>query len=245
MSLIKPHLGATKPVTGTAASLSDNTLAYLSQSLLIDEPCEDALATLIFAHGAGAPMDSDFMAQVTAILSAKGYRVVRFEFPYMHERRQTGKRRPPNRAPELLNCFEALLEDISSRFSEPIILMGKSMGGRMATLLADLLLEPQLSKLVGIVALGYPFHPQAKPQTLRTAHLEDFALPLLIVQGERDKLGSKDEVAGYHLDSSIECYWLEDGDHDLKPRVKSGFSHNQHINTACDVVSARIQKWLS
>jgi predicted alpha/beta-hydrolase family hydrolase len=87
-------------------------------------------------------------------------------------------------------------------------------------------------KIAGLLCLGYPFHPMGKPTQLRTAHLEKLKCPALIVQGTRDIMGARDEVMGYKLSKSIEILWLEDGDHDLKPRkAVSGFTASGHMKT--------------
>ncbi|MFT5593176.1 MAG: putative alpha/beta-hydrolase family hydrolase [Oceanicoccus sp.] len=184
---------------------------------------EQHSVTCVFAHGAGAPMDSEFMQIIAKGLSQIGIRVVRFEFPYMQERRLNGKKRPPNRQPELIECFNQVLELQTG----PCVIMGKSMGGRMASLLASESI--QAGKVLGVLALGYPFHPQGKPEKLRIDHLPQVNVPMAIVQGTRDKLGSLDEVKQLPIPKDIEFLWLEDGDHDLKPRVKSGFTHKQHL----------------
>ena len=199
---------------------------------LIDEPQGLVQASYIFAHGSGAPMDSDFMQSITELLIAKGVRVIRFEFPYMSERRKSGKRRPPNRQPELLECFRQVVERVSKRFAEPLFIGGKSMGGRMATLL--LTASPQQLSCKGVVCFGYPFHPQGKPDKLRTEHLFNISVPMLVLQGTRDSLGNCKEVEGYGLSEAIEMYWLKDGDHDLKPRIKSGFKQSEHLQAAAE-----------
>jgi len=206
---------------------------------LIDSaPVKALVPTLVLAHGAGAPMDSDFMQIVAALLAARGVRVVRFEFPYMQERRQSGKRRPPNRQPELLQAWREALADCRTQFhdpSMPLFIGGKSMGGRMASLIAD---EESVD---GLVCLGYPFHPQGKPEQLRTEHLKTLQTPALVVQGTRDALGNREEAEAYTLSPQIEILWLEDGDHDLKPRVKSGYTHSQHMQTAATAIAAFMQ----
>lgn len=197
---------------------------------LIDEPDGAVIASYIFAHGAGAPMDSDFMQDMAERLCAAGVRVIRFEFPYMAERRDNGKRRPPNRQPELLDCWRKVIAAVQQVYSEPLFIGGKSMGGRMATLLLNPLDDEWA--VAGAICFGYPFHPQGKPEKLRTEHLLDMTVPTLIVQGSRDALGNIDEVAEYGLSEAVVLHWLSDGDHDLKPRVKSGFTHQQHKTMA-------------
>ncbi len=189
-----------------------------STSLIVDGPA-NAPVTFVFAHGAGAGMESDFMAAFATGLAKSGLRVVRFEFPFMAERRKTGTRRPPDREPILRETWHQV---ICSLDAGTLLLGGKSMGGRIASLIAD---EVQPA---GLVCLGYPFHPTGKPQQLRTAHLETIQTPTLIVQGERDVLGNLDEVRSYPLSKHVAVHWLPDGDHSFKPRKKSG--RTQHEN---------------
>jgi predicted alpha/beta-hydrolase family hydrolase len=194
--------------------------------LRVDGP-ERAMETVVLAHGAGAPMDSPFLEHVAAGLAARGLRVVRFEFPYMHARR-ADRRPPPDREPVLLDRWRAVLAELGGR---PPVIGGKSLGGRMASLLAD---EVGARALV---CLGYPFHPPGKPQRLRVAHLESLRTPTLVVQGTRDALGSREEVASYRLSRSIRVHWVGDGDHSLKPRARSGRSERQNLDEAVDAVA--------
>jgi len=183
----------------------------------------------VLAHGAGAPMDSDFMNVVAEGLAEHGVQVVRFEFPYMQQRRLTGKKRPPDRLPVLLDCWQQVLRDFGG--AENLIIGGKSMGGRMASLIAA------QQSVRGLVCLGYPFHPVGKPDRLRTEHLPQITSPTLIVQGVRDALGNREEVANYELPPDVRVCWLPDGDHDLKPRVKSGYTHQQHLVTTVQTIT--------
>ncbi|WP_226702386.1 alpha/beta fold hydrolase [Microbulbifer elongatus] len=205
----------------------------MSDNWLLRRPQEEPSAWFLFAHGAGAPMDSDFMQAQAELLAAQGVGVVRFEFPYMEERRESGKRRPPNKMEVLLASFQAQIERAGEELSAaPLFIGGKSMGGRVASMLAQENFEQ--GRVAGAVCLGYPFHPPGKPEKLRTEHLVPLTCPTLIVQGTRDKLGNREEVAGYPLASAIELCWLEDGDHDFKPRKASGFSQQQHWQAAAD-----------
>ncbi|MEQ9123311.1 MAG: alpha/beta hydrolase [Alphaproteobacteria bacterium] len=189
--------------------------------------------TLLFAHGAGAPMDSGFMDARAAALAARGRRTLRFEFPYMAGRRAEGRKRPPDRMPVLEMCFrEAFAAARAVTGAEPLFVGGKSMGARVASHLADEL------GAAGLICLGYPFHPPGKPERLRTDHLAGLAMPALIVQGERDPFGRADEVARYRLAAAIRIAWAPDGDHDLKPRKASGRSHADNIAFAADAVAA-------
>jgi hypothetical protein len=179
--------------------------------------------TFAFAHGAGAPMDTPFMAFFAEELAARGWRVVRFEFPYMARRRQEPKRPPPDRQPVLLAIWQAVIAHLGP---EKLVIGGKSMGGRMASLVAD------ETGVRGLACLGYPFHPAGKPEHLRTEHLATLKTPCLICQGSRDALGNAQEVAGYTLSPAIRLHWAEDGDHDLKPRKVSGRSARQNWEEA-------------
>lgn len=193
-----------------------------------------ALFDILLAHGAGAPMDSPSMNAASKALVAEGFRVTRFEFGYMAARR-SGTRRPPPKAETLADEYLAAVAAAGA--SGPLIIGGKSMGGRVATLVADRLHAE--GRIAGVLCLGYPFHPPAKPGQLRTAHLVGLATPALICQGTRDEFGTRDEVAGYGLSAAIELLWLEDGDHDLKPRKSvSGFSAADHLATMAKTVKA-------
>lgn len=187
-------------------------------------------ATLVLAHGAGAPMDSGFMAAMAERFCDRGLAVMRFEFPYMARRRQTGKKSPPDQAPVLLDSFREQL--LSFEHPEQVFIGGKSLGGRMASVLATELC------VAGVVCLGYPFHPPGKPERTRLDHLPDLRAPMLIGQGERDPLGSREEVASYALPAGIALHWLPDGDHDLKPRKTSGWTHEAHLDETARAVAA-------
>ena len=194
----------------------------------------------VFSHGAGAPLTSDFMETVSVGLAEQGVRVARFNFNYMQQRVETGSRRPPERAPHLLKQFLEVVQ----RLDQPMVIGGKSMGGRMATLLAAESSPEQLKQVKGIACLGYPFHPQGKPEKLRIEHLASIKQPVAIIQGSRDKLGDQNEVISYSLPNTFQWCWLEDGDHDFKPRVKSGLTHQQHIQSSITYLAAYIKRCL-
>jgi predicted alpha/beta-hydrolase family hydrolase len=203
--------------------------------LLIDGEAT-AHSTFLMAHGAGAAMDSAGMNALVGPLVSRGIRVVRFEFGYMAARRD-GVRRPPPRADTLAPEYRDAVAAV--REAGPIgslLIGGKSMGGRVASLVADELAD--LGYIDGLVCLGYPFHPPEKPEQPRTAHLRELRVPTLICQGTRDPFGTRDEVPGYQLSPAIEVHWLEDGDHDLRPRKAiSGLSYAQNLAEAADAVA--------
>lgn len=200
-------------------------------NLLVDDPHGTVLATLVLAHGAGAPMDSPFMSDMAELLAKRHFRVVRFEFPYMRRRREEGGRRPPDRQPVLLDCWREVYADVSSRFDGPVLIGGKSMGGRMATLVADEL------RCAGVLCLGYPAHAPGKPQALRVAALEETGIPTVLLQGERDPFGTREELADLRLSPQVEWSWLPDGNHDLKPRKASGLTHRDNLVAAADAAA--------
>lgn len=177
---------------------------------LIDGP-DAAARTFLFAHGAGGAMDTSFMNVVASGLAERGIRVVRFEFPYMAARRTSNKRGAPDRQPVLLDTFRQVVEEHGG--GGKVIVGGKSMGGRMASMIADEV------GARGLLVFGYPFHPPGKPAQTRTAHLEQLRTPSLILQGTRDTFGTRDDVAGYTLSPAIRIEWMEKGDHSLKGRI--------------------------
>jgi len=182
-----------------------------------------AALTVALAHGAGAPMDSPFMNYFADALMAAGVRVVRFEFPYMAERRLGGLHRPPDRPNVLLDVWRSVVDHFGP---ERLIIGGKSLGGRMASMVADPL------EVGGVICLGYPFHPPGKPEQRRIEHLRTLSTEALILQGTRDPFGARDEVGRYPLSHRIRFHWLEDGDHDLSPRVSSGRTTPQNWEEA-------------
>ncbi|HPU03986.1 MAG TPA: dienelactone hydrolase, partial [Rhodoglobus sp.] len=190
-------------------------------------------ATLVLGHGAGAAMDSAGMNDAARVIASRGIRVARFEFAYMAGRRE-GVRKPPPRADTLLGEYRDVVAQAA--VDGPVFIGGRSMGGRVASMVADELHEA--GTVLGLVCLGYPFHPPGKPEQLRTAHLEHLRTPALIVQGTRDEFGTREEVSGYALSPSIELVWLEDGDHGLRPRkAVSGFTYAQHLESMADAVA--------
>lgn len=189
---------------------------------------------LVLAHGAGAPADSPFMELLTAALSAQGVTTVRFEFPYMEKRRQDGKKRPPDRQPILLGHFRAVIEEARAGVDRQagVFVGGKSMGGRMASILAA---EPGIDDSVrGAVCFGYPFHPPGKNDRWRTDHFQSLCRPIQIIQGTRDPFGRQAEVEARDLDAldNVNLAWLEGGDHDYRPLARQSESREDLIQQA-------------
>ena len=174
------------------------------------------------------------MNAAAEMVAGAGIQVIRFEFEYMTKRREDGMRRGPDRAPKLVARFKEVLGLVGP--ADEVVIGGKSMGGRIASMIADEV------GAAGVVCLGYPFHPPGKPERLRTAHLETLKTPTLIVQGTRDRLGTEEEVGSYALSPSIELAWMEDGDHSFKPRRKSGRTLEQNLEAGSAAVIGLIQR---
>ena len=200
----------------------------------------DAPLRLLLAHGAGAPMDSPFMASIASELAQRGWQVLRFEFPYMAKRRLTGLGSAPDRLPRLQEAFRE--QALAAARGAPLLIGGKSMGGRIASLLADEL--AQSANVRGCICLGYPFHPPGQPQKLRTAHLESITTPTLVIQGERDSFGKRSEVETYALSTAIQLEWMPSGDHSFKPTVASGRTEAENLALAAAVVDRFGREWV-
>ena len=209
-------------------------------NLLFDGPAEAPL-TIALAHGAGAAMDSVFMQTFAEQLAAAGFRVARFEFPYMAERRATGVKKPPNRAPVLIETWRTVIDELGR---DNLIIGGKSMGGRIASVVAAEL-EREATGVRGLVCLGYPFRAPGKPlKPERIDHLAALRTPTLICQGERDTFGGINDVPSYPLSDAVRLHWLGDGDHGFKPRKKSGRSEAQNWDEAIAAIVKFAEKRL-
>jgi len=191
-------------------------LAYTADS--------SAFGALVLGHGAGAGQRSTFMVQFARAISALGVDVITFNFLYTEH-----NRRIPDRAPVLEACYRAVIASVHAQLpaaKRALFIGGKSMGGRIASMVADEV------GARGLVCLGYPFHPPGRPEKLGTKHLETLATPALVVQGTRYPFGTAEDVAGYRLSPAIRVVWLQDGDHSWKPRAASGRSEAQNMADA-------------
>ncbi len=198
---------------------------------------EDAATWLLLAPGAGAPMTSGWMVQMSERLAEAGLHVVRFDFAYMTARQTSGSRRPPPKAEKLVGEYEAAVAQLVAQHAGGKLLIGgKSLGGRVASLAAQGLYDA--GHIAGLVCLGYPFHPPDKPDQLRTQHLLTLTCPALIVQGERDPFSGRDEVPGYGLPPAITVHWATDGDHDLAPRRSSGATLDGNLTAAAHDIAS-------
>ncbi|MEE8172608.1 MAG: alpha/beta family hydrolase [Alphaproteobacteria bacterium] len=186
---------------------------------LFDGP-EEAEVTIVLAHGAGVPMDAPFMAAFAEGLAERGHRVARFEFPFMQRQHAEGKRFPPSPTPVLVERYLAVVGALGG--GSGLVIGGKSLGGRVATLIANQV------QAKGVVCLGYPFHPPDKPENIRIEYLKNVTAPTLILQGAEDPFGAPDEVAEYDLPENVKITWLDGGDHHLATVEGSETSDEQN-----------------
>tara|TARA_R110002126_G_scaffold16136_2_gene64966 strand:- start:1941 stop:2552 length:612 start_codon:yes stop_codon:yes gene_type:complete len=193
----------------------------------------NAKARLILAHGAGASCDSPFMTELATALTHHNIAVKCFNFPYMQRSIEQAGKRPPDKMPVLLQSFIQQIELAPKDL--PLFIGGKSMGGRVASMLNP-------ADIQGIFAFGYPFHPPGKQQW-RTAHFASLSAPLYIVQGERDPFGKVSELASQSW-NGVDLHWLSAADHDFKPTKASGLTQQQLIADAAGYCSERIDEIL-
>jgi predicted alpha/beta-hydrolase family hydrolase len=138
-------------------------------------------------------------------------------------RRRDGVRRPPDGPNVLLDTWQSVIDRLGP---DRLVIGGKSLGGRMASMIAD------TAGVRGVVCLGYPFHPPGQPDRLRIAHLRELRTPALVIQGTRDPFGPRDEVEHIPLSPCIRIHFLEDGEHSFKPRASSGRTEGQNLDEA-------------
>ena len=205
----------------------------MNDDWIIDAPANanDSTPVLILAHGAGAPAFAPFMQRMAELISARGVLVARFNFAYMARALAQQRKLPPPRAERLMDEYRARVAHWRAQGRVPFI-GGKSLGGRVASMLADELFGN--GDIAGLICLGYPFHAPGRPQNPRIDHLRSLRCPALICQGERDPFGTRAQVAQYPLSETVDFCWLPDGDHDFKPRVKSGETWTGNMEQAAE-----------
>jgi uncharacterized protein len=177
----------------------------------------DGRPLVILAHGAGAPDSSPFMEAVAAGLVTRGAAAVRFRFPYMERRLREDRRFPPDRTPVLLATFAALLAAMRNwklPVSTPLVLAGKSMGGRMASLF---LAHETPMDVRAAIYFGYPLTPARGATADRAAHLPRVRVPQLFLSGSRDTLCdlSKLQMVLAPLGKRARLHVVDGGDHSL------------------------------
>ena len=211
------------------------------KEFLVNSPEKSPKGIFLLAHGAGRGAASPFLETVAQGVVNSGVRVVRFNFPYMEKMLQTGKRKSPNSGNVLRKCFSDVVSHCIEREQVPskyIIVAGKSMGARAASMIAD------QHQVAGVVCLSYPFHPPRKPEPLRITHLQRIQTPTLICQGERNPNGRREEVQQYSLSKSVQFHWLADGDNNFKPRQNSDRSQEENMADAIKAINRFIDSLL-
>lgn len=207
----------------------------------VDSPVQDPTGVFLLAHGAGKGMETPFMDAIAKGVTNAGVRVVRFHFPYMEDMLRSGTQKPPNGGRILRQSFSDVIMHCVERERVPcknIIIGGKAMGARVASMIAD------EHKVAGVICLGYPFHPPRKPKRDRFQHLKTIQTPTLICQGERDPKGNREEIQHLKLSNSVQFHWLADGDNDFKPQEISARTHEENIHDAVQASNDFIRRVL-
>ena len=219
---------------GRIVALEDGT----EVSFVLDRPAS-ARWLYVFGHGAGAGMHHDFMESMSGRFSARGVGVLRYQFPYM----EAGKR-IPDPASRLEQTVSAVVRYAFSRADGvPVVAGGKSMGGRMTSRACS---ESLLEGVAGLVFLGFPLHAPGKPGVERAAHLGDVSVPMLFVQGTRDRLaeqGLMSEVLS-GLGERASTHVVDGGDHSFDVLQRSGRSRDDVLDEIADAVAGWLAKTL-
>jgi predicted alpha/beta-hydrolase family hydrolase len=195
----------------------------------VNSPVEAPKGLFLLAHGATYGMATPFMETIAKGVINAGVRVVRFHFPYMEDMLRSGIHKSPDGGKILRQSFSDVITHCVEHEGVPyknIVIGGKAMGGRVASMIAD---EHQVA---GVICLGYPFHPPRKPKRVRFEHLKTIQTPTLICQGERDAKGLLEEIQQLELSNSVQLHWLEGGDNDFEPPKNSARTHEQNMREA-------------
>lgn len=199
------------------------------------------VARLLLCHGAGAPVQSEFLTVLAQELAAHGIEVWARNFAYMQKSLQ-GKKQPPPKIAVLQQELTGWLSQLPTDL--PLLLAGKSMGGRLATLLLAQQLQPKIA-VTAVVVYGYPFRPPAKKNlalsaaelTSRVEHLPHLTVPTLLLQGQRDAFGGPDLITPAEQANwpALQLHWLAGGDHDLQSLKKHQLNQVQLIQQAAQL----------
>lgn len=194
----------------------------------------DAWCVYVFAHGAGAGMEHDFMLDVSRRLAGRGVATFRFNFPYMMEER----RRPPNPARTLVATVRAAVETAKGmERALPLLAGGKSMGGRMTSTAQA---QMALPDVLGLAFFGFPLHPPGKESTKRADHLGEVGVPMLFLQGTRDRLASLDLLRPVleDLRPAPRLHVVDGADHGFHVLKRSGRTDGEVRDEICGAFTA-------
>jgi predicted alpha/beta-hydrolase family hydrolase len=194
-----------------------------------------ARACFVFAHGAGAGMSHEFMERVSAGLYDHGVATLRYQFPYM----ENGSKRPD--APPIAHATvrAAVAEATRCCAGLTLIAGGKSFGGRMTSQAQAI---TPLAGVSGLALLGFPLHPAGKPSDTRARHLSDIHVPMLFLQGTRDKLAELQllEPLARRLAPSASLHLVQEADHSFHVLARSGRNDREVMSEVVGTLSAWI-----
>ncbi|MDO6718052.1 alpha/beta hydrolase [Psychrosphaera sp. 1_MG-2023] len=212
----------------------------------------DIKAVLVIAHGAGAGLKHEFMDSFCHMMAQYNIAVWSFNFPYMQIMYETEKRRPPNKVDKLVTHYFSEIGEATRQFGAdlPLFVAGKSMGGRVSSLVSSMSLAQQtLAELenvniAGNIVLGYPFIPPGKPEKFesRTQHFKDLQCSSLILQGERDTFGNTAVLNSKTFPDQVTISWIPNGDHSFKPLKSSGKTYEDNLELAAKLSNDFIHK---
>jgi len=193
---------------------------------------------VLLAHGAGADMHARALTAFADALTAAKIPVLRFNFPYM-----TAQKKAPDRAPVLDAAMREAARELARRTKlapERLVLGGRSMGGRYASLAVGAAADPLPAR--GLLMLGYPLHPAGKPENLRVEHFPRIIVPVLFVSGTRDSLAGQAELQQHarNITGPVEYHWIESADHGFKPLKASGLT----VDAALSAAGAAAVDWV-
>ena len=195
---------------------------------------KDATVVYVLGHGAGAGMRHAFLEEIADLLSSRGVGTFRYQFPYMEARK--GR---PDRHRVLHGAVRAAIAiALREAHGLPLIAGGKSMGGRMTSLVQAAEAQPGI---VGLVFLGFPLHAPGRPGSERGEHLHDVTNPMLFLQGTRDSLADLSLLTPLveDLGSRATLHIVEGGDHSFKVLKRSGRTREEVFGELADT----IQEW--
>ncbi len=195
---------------------------------------EGATSLYVFAHGAGAGMRHRFMDAVAERLAARGVATFRYQFPYME-----AGRKGPNPAAVLVKTVRSAVAEAARLVPDlPLTAGGKSMGGRMTSTAAA---KEALPGVRGLAFFGFPLHAPGRQSSERGAHLADVGLPMLFLQGTRDKLADLDllEPLLTGVRPSPTLHVVDDADHSFHVPKRSGRTDDEVLDEICD----RFAEW--
>jgi predicted alpha/beta-hydrolase family hydrolase len=193
----------------------------------------DAVACFVFAHGAGAGMSHPFMDAVAMGLFERSIATLRYQFPYMEE----GRRRPDVPRTAHATVRAAVAEAVRLSTGLPIVAGGKSFGARMTS---QAQAAKPLSGVRGLAFFGFPLHPAREPSDSRAKHLTDVYVPMLFLQGDRDKLAELPllQMVTYRLGERATLHVVEHADHSFHVTKRSGTTVQAVMTEMLDIASS-------